>query len=212
MKKKKIIISVLVIIALLFIGIFFTYNYSLKPQVPVVSINKTVDIDTVEMAKKFLPKDIDLTFKEISAESHTTFTASEITDLFIATINEIPEVKEYVSGLKVTLDNNLINLYVDINYKGIPLGAKLIFSCHSIDGKGIFHFEKGNLGFINISKDMIFNNLTDTSLLQFNKDNGDIILSFQTIKLLNIRNMEIKDDQLIINFKGTIRFWDWLKK
>lgn len=211
MNAKKIPITFFSIILILFISAFCAYNFSLKPQVPVVSVNQTVEINKVDFAKKFFPDNINISLKEISTESTTSFSPDEINNFFIAAINEIPDIKENVTGLKVTLDNNLTNLYVDFKYKGIPLGAKLIFSCKAVNGEGIFHFEKGNIGFINISKDTVFKNLTNTSFVKFDKSKGDIILSFKAIKFLNIKNLEIKDNNLIIKFKGTLDFRNWLK-
>ncbi|WP_194190164.1 hypothetical protein [Clostridium chrysemydis] len=210
MKTKKILIGItIVILALIILGV---YNFSFKPKEPVDSIDKTVTIDPIKLSQKFLPKDINLNLEELTAESNTKFNSNELTDLFIEAINEMNDLKNSLSGIKVSLDNNLINVYANINYYNIPFQLKLVFSAKAVDGKGILHYQSGKLGFISISKDTIFNNLENNSLISFDKNSGDIILSLEGLDNIDIKDMKIEDGDLVINFRGTIKFWDWLKK
>ncbi|MPQ44889.1 hypothetical protein [Clostridium tarantellae] len=213
MKKrmKLFIITPLIIILILIFSSIGIYDYFFYPKTPVVSTSTNIKLDNWNLLKKFFPTGFNLSFKELSAESNTIFSQEELTDLAIAIINEMPEIKKYITGLRVDIENNHINLYFHINYKNIPLEAKLIFSCKAEDGKGIFHYEDGKFGFIHIPKNLIFQNVHNNSFVQFNKENGDIILSFETIKQLDVKNLQILNNDLVINFKGTIRFWDWLK-
>lgn len=212
MKTKKILIGAIITLAILALIILGVYNFSFKPKETVDSINKTVTIDPIKLSKKFLPKDINLSLEELTAESNTKFNSNELTDLFIEAINEMPDLKNSLSGIKVSLDNDLINVYANINYYNIPFQLKLVFSAKAVDGKGILHYESGNLGFISISKDTIFNNLENNSLITFDKNSGDIILSLEGLDNIDIKDMKVQDGDLVINFRGTIKFWDWLKK
>lgn len=212
MKAKKILIGIIITLAILSLIVLGVYNFSFKPTETVDSVNKTVTIDPIKLSKKFLPKDINLSLEELTAESNTEFNSNELTDLFIEAINKMPDLKNYLSGIKVSLDNNLINVYANIKYYNIPFQAKLIFSAKAIDGKGILHYESGKLGFISISKDTIFENLKNNSLITFDKISGDIILSLEGLDNIDIKDIKIKDDDLVINFRGKINFWDWLKK
>lgn len=212
MKTKKILIGITITIVILALIILGVYNFSFKPKETVDSINKTVTIDPIKLSKKFLPKDINLSLEELTAESNTKFNSNELTDLFIEAINEMPDLKNSLSGIKVSLDNDLINVYANINYYNIPFQLKLVFSAKAVDGKGILHYESGNLGFISISKDTIFNNLENNSLITFDKNSGDIILSLEGLDNIDIKDMKVQDGDLVINFRGTIKFWDWLKK
>ncbi|MGL6185951.1 MAG: hypothetical protein ACRC1T_11295 [Clostridium chrysemydis] len=212
MKTKKILLGGIITLAILALIILGVYNFSFKPKETVDSINKTVTIDPIKLSKKFLPKDINLSLEELTAESNTKFNSNEITDLFIEAINEMPDLKNSLSGIKVSLDNDLINVYANIKYYNIPFQLKLVFSAKAVDGKGILHYESGNLGFISISKDTIFNNLENNSLITFDKNSGDIILSLEGLDNIDIKDMKVQDGDLVINFRGTIKFWDWLKK
>lgn len=212
MKTKKILLGGIITLAILALIILGVYNFSFKPKETVDSINKTVTIDPIKLSKKFLPKDINLSLEELTAESNTKFNSNEITDLFIEAINEMPDLKNSLSGIKVSLDNDLINVYANINYYNIPFQLKLVFSAKAVDGKGILHYESGNLGFISISKDTIFTNLENNSLITFDKNSGDIILSLEGLDNIDIKDMKVQDGDLVINFRGTIKFWDWLKK
>ena len=120
-------------------------------------------------------------------------------------MREEPDAIKDLTGLKVDIENDDINIYVDINYKDIPFQGKLTFTAQSKDGKGIFHYKEGKVGFIDISKDTIFKNLQDNSILSFDKTNGDIILSFKDIiKYLQIKSIKVEDNKIVIVFNGTI--------
>lgn len=209
---KKFIIGIIVAILILVLGVFCIYEFSFKPEVPVTSLNAPSTLTEWSLAKKFLPNDIDLSFTELSATSDTNFSDAELTSLFIAVVKTTPALMDYVTGLQANMgNNNTINIYVDLNYKGIPVQAHLTFNCMAVNGKGILHYESGNIGFISISKDALFSNLVNNDIFQFNKESGDIILSFPSIKYLNIKSMSSSENNLNIKFNATIKFFDWLK-
>ncbi|MGL5245473.1 MAG: hypothetical protein ACRC7R_09905 [Sarcina sp.] len=210
-KKLKIfIITPLIVLTIFLFSCIGIYHYSFSPKTTVISTNTDVELDNWSLLKKFFPTGFNLSFKELSAESNTLFSEKELTDLFIVAINEMPEIKNYITGLKVDISSPYITIYFHINYKNIPFEGKLIFSCKAEHGKGIFHYEGGKIGFLDIPKNLIFDKLKNTSVIQFDKEKGDIILSFETIKQLDVKNVQIKGHNLQINFRGTIKFWDWL--
>ncbi|MBI5997003.1 hypothetical protein [Clostridium perfringens] len=206
--KNKIfivILSVLILILACFFGVKAVYKSYFAPKVSVTSINSNIELNDWNLIKKFLPNNINLSLKEINVSSTTEFSDSELTDLFILALREEPEAIKDLTGLKVDIENDDINIYVDINYKDIPFQGKLTFTAQSKDGKGIFHYKEGKVGFIDISKDTIFKNLQDNSILSFDKNNGDIILSFKDIiKYLKIKSIKVENNKIVIVFNGTI--------
>lgn len=207
-KKKRIltwILSIVILILASYFGIHAIYKNYFAPQVEVTPINSNIELNNWNLIKKFLPNNVDLSLKEIKVESSTKFTDSELTDIVILALRENPEVINNITGLKVDIENNDINIYVNINYKNIPFQGKLVFTAQSKDGKGIFHYKEGKVGFINISKDMIFDHLKDNSLLSFDKANGDVILSFKdVIKYLQIKSITTENNKISIVFSGTV--------
>lgn len=207
-KKKKLLIvllSLLIVIIACFLGVKIIYNSYFAPKVPVTSVDSSIKLDNWNLIKKFLPNEVNLSLKEINVNSTTEFSESELTDLFILALREEPDAIKDLTGLKVDIENNDINIYVDINYKNIPFQGKLTFTAQSKDGKGIFHYKEGKVGFIDIPKDAIFKNLKDNSILSFDKNAGDIIFSFKdVIKYLKIKSITVEDNKVIIIFSGTV--------
>lgn len=207
-KKKKlfiVILSILILILTCFFGVKTVYKSYFAPKVPVTSIDSTIQLNDWDLIKKFIPDNVNLSLKEINVRSTTEFSDSELTDLFILALREEPNAIKDLTGLKVDIDNGDINVYIDINYKDIPFQGKLTFTAQSKDGKGIFHYKEGKVGFIDISKDTIFKNLQDNSILSFDKNNGDIILSFKDIiKYIQIKSINVEDNKIVIVFNGTI--------
>lgn len=206
--KKGILIallSILIIIIASFLGVKIIYNSYFAPKIAVTPIDSTIELNNWNLIKKFIPNNVNLSLKEINVQSTTEFSDSELTDLFILALREEPNATKNLTGLKVDIENNDVNIYIDINYKGIPVQGKLTFTAQSKDGKGIFHYKEGKIGFIDIPKNIIFENLQDNSLLSFDKNNGDIILSFKDIiKYLKIKSITVENDKIIIVFNGTI--------
>ncbi|MGL4849813.1 MAG: hypothetical protein ACRC28_12955 [Clostridium sp.] len=210
---KKFIIGIIIFLAVALLGIFAVYEISFKPEVPVTPINSTISLTEWNLTKKFLPKDIDLSLSQLSATSDTNFSSGELTELFIAVVQKNPELSKYVTGLSVKVNsNNTIDLYVNLVYKNIPVQAHLLFSCIAVNGQGILHYTSGNVGFISIPKELLFKYAENNDIFQFNKSEGDIILSFPSIKYLDVQALSTSDDTLNIKFNLTVRFWDWLKK
>lgn len=211
MKIGKIILGIIVTVLILISILLGVYYYSFAPKTEVESVQSEIVLDKKSLIVKFLPTDFKLNLKEVYVESTADFSEDELTDLFILAIKEIPELNSLVTGLKIDIEGENINMYFHTNVKNIPLEGRLTFAGQSKDGKGVFHYVDGKIGFIPISKEVIFNDTTDTSIVKFDKNQGDIILSFEEIKLLEVRNVVVDSNKVELTFRGTIRFWDWLK-
>lgn len=212
-RKHKLYIASAIVLTIVIIQIIAgVYYLGFAPKTKVAPINKEIKLDRKTLLKKFLPSNFDISLKEVYVESDTIFTEEELEELFISIIKDMPELKGIITGVGIYTDKEYINLYFRMKYKNIPLEAKLIFSCRAENGKGIFHYEEGKIGFISISKDMIFKQNFRTAIMELDKDNGDIILSFDTIKQLEVRNVTAIDNGINIVFRGTIKFWDWLEE
>lgn len=214
MKSKKHVGStkLLAFLGFLFVIILalgITYYSYFYPKTDVKPLNSTVVIDKGYMIKKFLPDKFNLSLKEVFVEATTSFSEDEITDFFILAFNQTPGLKENITGLRAKIEDDTINLYIHLKYKSLPVEAKLTFTGESIDGKGVFHYKEGKLGFLNVPKDRIFSDLQDTSIVQFDKENGNIILSFETIKQLDIRNVTIKNNEVNLVFRGSLKFYNF---
>lgn len=211
MKALKILAGTIISLLVVLLLVFGTYYYFFVPKTEVKSTTDVITLDKKALILKFLPSDFKLNLKELYVESETEFSPEELTDLFIVAIQENPQLFEFITGLRVNLDNNLVNVIFHVNYKGIPFESKLVFNGESKYGKGIFHYVEGKIGFISIPKDFIFSKVEDTSFVKFDKNNGDIILSFDEIRNIKIENVSISNNNLKLIFSGTIGFWDWLK-
>lgn len=209
---KKFIIGIIIAILVVVLGIFCIYQFSFKPQIQVTPLNSPSTLTEWSLAKKFIPRDINLSLSELSATSDTNFSNSELTSLFIAVVKEDPNLSQLISGLQVNMeDNNTIDVYANLLFKGVPVQAHLIFTCTATNGKGILHYQSGKIGFISISKDTLFNYMQNNDIFQFDKQEGNIILSFPSIKYLIVQSMSSTTDNLNIQFNATIKFFDWLK-
>ena len=206
-KGKKILATIISIIIAIIIGIVITYFVSFKPKVATTPITTNIQINELDLIKKFIPTNVDLSLKGISATSDASFSEKELTDLAIYAVNQSPEAKKYVTGLKVSIEGNDIVIYVTAKEKGIPFEIKLIFEPSAKDGMGIFHYVSGNVGFIKIPKDIIFEKLINNSLVQFDKNRGDIILHFAKVHQIKIENIYIKENNINIIFKGNVNFF-----
>ncbi|MGL5576657.1 MAG: hypothetical protein ACRDCW_14055 [Sarcina sp.] len=206
-KGKKVFFSILAIILVLIIAILITYFVSFKPKTKTTLVNPNVQINELELARKFVPNNIDLDLSGISATSDAQFSAQELTNLAIYAVNQSPEIQKYVTGIQVQIVNGNIVIYVTLQYAGIPFEGRFIFEPYAKDGMGMFHYVSGNIGFIEIPKNLIFNNLTDNPIIQFDKTNGNIILHFTNIHQIKVENIYTKENNIDIVFKGSIKFF-----
>ena len=210
MSKKKsllriplIILSVILVLLLAVISIYYIW---FKPKVEVKPIDSEITINKGDMIKKFIPNDLNFSNKKITATATASFSEEELTDLSIEIFKNIDELKPYLTGSKIYLNDNSLDLYLHLKYKNIPLESKLKFTYSVSDGNAIFHYEEGKVGFFNIPKEILFSRLTETSSVKINSENGDVILTLDDLNVVDITNITIEDNLLKISFEGSIKF------
>ncbi|MGL4990921.1 MAG: hypothetical protein ACRC57_07150 [Sarcina sp.] len=196
-----IIIFIVVVIALL-IGIYYT---QISPSVDTTPINNA-QVNVNEIAKKFIPQDIDISLNGISAKSNVQLSSKELTDMAAYAISKSPSAAKYVEGIKVEPNGNNLVLYITAAYKGIPAQAKVVFSVQSVNGNGVLKYDYGNVGFISIPKSIIFNNLDSNEYISINKQDGSITINTDKLKGIKIGNMSINGSNLEIDLDGKINF------
>lgn len=194
--KRKVILIPIIILIVIILGAFSLYQFSFKPKVPVTPITSEIKVDPLELALKLIPNDLNFSLKEIVTKSNIELSDDDLTNLAILAIQNDPNINDKIEGLKVLIDGKYLNLYIQFKYLNIPLEAKLTFSCFSKNGNGILHYEGGKLGFININKNIIFNNLTSNNAIDVDKANSDIILKLKDNYNITLNFFEIVNDTL----------------
>ena len=194
--KSKVILIPIIILIVIILGAFSLYQFSFKPKVPVTPITSEIKVDPLELALKLIPNDLNFSLKEIVTKSNIELSDVDLTNLAILAIQNDPNINDKIEGLKVLIDGKYLNLYIQFKYLNIPLEAKLTFSCFSKNGNGILHYEGGKLGFINIDKNIIFNNLTSNNAIDVDKANSDIILKLKDNYNITLNFFEIVNDTL----------------
>lgn len=194
--KSKVILIPIIILIIIILGAFSLYQFSFKPKVPVTPITSEIKVDPLEVALKLIPNDLNFSLKEIVTKSNIELSDVDLTNLAILAIQNDPNINDKIEGLKVLIDGKYLNLYIQFKYLNIPLEAKLTFSCFSKNGNGILHYEGGKLGFININKNIIFNNLTSNNAIDVDKANSDIILKLKDNYNITLNFFEIVNDTL----------------
>ena len=194
--KSKVILIPIIILIIIILGAFSLYQFSFKPKVPVTPITSEIKVDPLEVALKLIPNDLNFSLKEIVTKSNIELSDDDLTNLAILAIQNDPNINDKIEGLKVLIDGKYLNLYIQFKYLNIPLEAKLTFSCFSKNGNGILHYEGGKLGFININKNIIFNNLTSNNAIDVDKANSDIILKLKDNYNITLNFFEIVNDTL----------------
>lgn len=211
MKKKgkafKIIISIIIIILITIGGTFFTYKSYFAPKVPVTSINSTIEVNPLELALKLIPKNVDFSLGEISANSNIEFTENDLTNFAILAIQQNQHLKDIVTGLKFVISNNTITLYVQFKYSGIPFEAKLNFSCLANNGEAIIHYESGKIGFINIPSSLLFKYLKSNEFINIYPNDSNIALKFAGAKNISINSFKINGNKLSIGLEASLRLF-----
>ncbi|MFR5265530.1 cytochrome c oxidase assembly factor Coa1 family protein [Clostridium sp.] len=205
-KGKKILIGLISIIIILIIAVIGIYFVSFRPKVETTPVNGTVHVDTVAIAKKFIPSDIKINKNGVSATSNVKLNSSELTNLAAYAVSKSPTATKYITGLKVATDNNNhLVVYVTGKLNNIPSQAKINFSVKSEDGSAVLHYDGGKVGFISIPKSLIFDKLRSNNYIHIDKNNGDITINPQEIKGLNIKDISVNKSDLDIELNEKIK-------
>lgn len=196
------------IFLLLILTLSATYYFSFYPKIEVTSINNSSKFNNLTLLDKLSKNDLKLSSKEISFETSLTLSEEDLTSLFINLIKESnDELSHIITGLKVDINDSKINLIFNLKYKELPFQGHLLFNASTINNKCVLHYDSGNLGFINIDKNLIFSKLKSNELITFDKNNGDIILSMN-IDNIKITNIHYEGDNIIITIKSSLTLND----
>lgn len=195
------IISIIVIVLIIAGGAYYIYFY---PKTEVKSIDSNISINQLQILKKFIPDNANISFKKMSIDSDVKFSEEEITDLAIVAIKDIEGIKEAVTGILVDIENDEIKLVVDAKYKSVPVEIDLIFSCRNEDGNAILHYKKGSIGFISISKEKILGSIEENKWIKVDKEKGDIIVTLDAIDGLEITDVKAEKDNVELSIHGDI--------
>lgn len=211
MKKfSKIILCLLLIIIILVGGTYYFYFY---PKVAVKPLSSNINLDSIDLTKKLLPNDLNITMKNVNIDTEAKYSDDNITDILIVSLNKNSENIKLIDGIKTSIDKNNITIYATLKYNSIPVQCKLVFSVHSKDGKGIFHYEYGKIGFIAISKERLFSMLNrDSNIIQIDKSQGDIVMSLKDFKTFSVKSIKLDDGSLSIHVSGKLSVVDFIKE
>lgn len=207
MRKKFNLFLTIIIVLVLALG--STYYFSFYPKTKVTNINDSSNFNSLTLLDKLSKNDLKLSSKEISFETSLTLSKDDLTSIFIDLIKKSNnKLSSLITGLKVEINENKINLIFHIKYNEIPFEGHLIFTPSAVNDKCVLHYNSGNLGFINIDKDLFFSKLQSNSLVTFDKNNSDIILSMDNINNIKVNNVQIQGDNIIIAIKGVLTLDD----
>ncbi|WP_252230261.1 hypothetical protein [Clostridium sp. ZBS15] len=208
-KKTSIFLSIILVILL---TLSATYYIGFYPKTEVIDINTSSNFNDLNLLDKLSRNDLNLSSKEISLETSLTLSEEDLSSMFIGLIKKSNnKLSNLITGLKVNINENNLNLIFHLKYNGIPLEGHLVFTASAENGKCILHYDSGNVGFININKDLIFSKLKSNEFVEFDKNTGDITLSISSINNIKVKDIKIQDNNIIITIKGLLTLDD-LKK
>lgn len=203
--SKKILLIILVIITII-TSLFITYKVSFEPKVQVTSINSEIPVDTKNLIKKFIPNNIDLNLSGIKLESSVSFSEEEITNLIISFIKSNSIISEKLTGLQAIINNDHLLLYINFNYKGIPLQAVLDFTVSVKNNDAVLHYNYGKIGFINIPESYIFNYIENNSIISKDEANNNIFISLYKEYGISIKQANLNGSKLNLKFQLKLDF------
>lgn len=203
--KRGFIAFLITILAILLL-IFLTYKISFAPKVKVIPIDSRVELNSKALIKKFIPKDIDLSLNGIKLNSNVSLSEEKITGLILNSVDKNILIDNNVTGINTVINGDELFLYINFEYKGIPLQAVLNFNTYAKNGNAILHYNYGKVGFINISKSYLSNLIENNSILKVDNDNNNITLSLSKDYGIFIDDTYFKDSSLNIKFHLGINF------
>ncbi|WP_315076790.1 hypothetical protein [uncultured Clostridium sp.] len=205
-KKTSLFLSIILVILL---TISATYYIGFYPKTKVIDINTSSNFNGLTLLDRLSKNDLNLSSKEISLETSLTLSEEDLSTMFIGLIKESNnKLSNLITGLKVDIDENKLNVIFHLKYNGIPLEGHLVFNASAINDKCVLHYHSGNVGFININKDLIFSKLRSNDVVTFDKTNGDIILSISNIDNIKVKDIQVQDNNIIITIKGSLTLDD----
>lgn len=203
--NKKILILPIIIITII-VSLFITYKVSFEPRIQVTLINSKTPVDTKTLLKKFIPNNIDLNSSGIKLESSASFSEEEITNLIISFIKSNSIKPEELTGLQTIINDNHLLLYINFNYKGIPLQAVSDFTVSVKNNDAVLHYNYGKVGFIDIPKSYIFNYIENNSIISKDEVNNDIFISLYKDYGISIKEANLNNSKLNLKFQLKFTF------
>lgn len=203
---KRGFIAFLITILTISLLIFLTYKISFAPKVKVIPIDSKVELNSKTLIKKFIPKDIDLSLNGIKFNSNVSLNEEEITGIILNSVDKNILIDNNVTGINTVINADQLFLYINFEYKGIPLQAVLNFNTYAKNGNAILHYNYGKVGFINISKSYLSNLIEDNSILKVDNENNNITLSLSKDYGIFIDDTYFKNSSLNIKFHLGINF------
>lgn len=170
------------------------------------SKNNTTNITNPQIAMDIKTKNIDIPSKEITLLSSISLTEDELSNLFLLSLSSIPNINQHIEDLKVSIEDDHINLNANITYKDLPLQASFKFQGRTSHGKGILHYEQGKIGFFDIPQDIIMHNLKGNPYLKISEGSSDIIVDIFPSEYIEVINISTEDSVLKVNLKGTMAY------
>lgn len=201
--KLKILIIPIIIIAIILGGTFFTYENYFAPKVPVTSIHNTVSLDSSVLS--FVPNQASFSSSEITLNSDGTISGTDLTNIIISVLQNVSNttLKE-ITGVQVNIIDNEINVYATFNYLDIPFEIHFVFTPQIENSQAVLHYVKGNIGFIQIPKSLVFKYLSDKSFMSVDSSKANIILKFNNSNKIKVNTFEVDGSSLKIAYTTTI--------
>lgn len=205
--KLKILIIPIIIIAIIIGALFCTYENYFAPKVPVTSVYTTVNLDPSKLVLDFIPNKTTFSSSKISLSSDGTISDTDLTDIIILVLQNVSNstMKE-ITGIQVKIVDNKVNVYATFNYLNIPFEVHFVFTPEVVNGQAVLHYEQGNIGFISLSKNMVFKHLSDKSFMTIDSENGNINLIFNNSNKIKINTFTTDGSSLKIGFTIPISF------
>lgn len=197
--KLKILIIPIIIIFIILGGLFFTYESYFAPKVPVTSVNTSVNLNSSVL--NFVPSKSSFSLSQVILNSDGEISDTNLTDMIILILQNVSNstLKE-ITGVQVKIVDNEINVYATFDYLDIPFEVHFVFTPQIENGQAVVHYVRGNIGFIQIPKDLVFKYLSDKSFMSVDSSKANIILKFGNLTNIKVNTFETDGSSLKINF------------
>ena len=177
--KLKILIIPIIIIVIILGGLFFTYESYFAPKVPVTSVNTSVNLNSSVL--NFVPSKSSFSLSQVILNSDGEISDTNLTDMIILILQNVSN-----STLK--------------EITGVQFEVHFVFTPQIENGQAVVHYVRGNIGFIQIPKDLVFKYLSDKSFMSVDSSKANIILKFGNLTNIKVNTFETDGSSLKINF------------
>lgn len=202
-KLKILIIPIIIILGIILGGTLFTYENYFAPKVPVTSVDSTADLSSSILS--FVPNQASFSLSEVTLDSSGIISSTDLTNIIILVLQNVSNttLKE-ITGVQVKIIDNEVNVYATFDYLDIPFEVHFVFTPQIENNQAVLHYVKGNIGFIQIPKNLVFRYLSDKSFMSLDSSKGNIILKFDNSNKIKVNTFEIDGSALRIAYTTTI--------